>query len=211
MSMEEKRDRNRRLVTERALELFLEKGVDGVTIREVAERSGLTERSVYRYFYTRADLVLACSFLFWDGIREEVEKLVSDASYKGMKGIDQIRIMLKFYSSLFVKSPEGVRFILGAEMALDKSGVNVDIKDRPPGRYEDASTPLVHAIKAGIEDGSVSADVDHAEIYYMLYDAILGTMQRQAFGATEKEDMAFTMKRMEHLCDMFIAAFEGRI
>ena len=209
--MEEKRDQNRRLVTECALELFLEKGVDNVTIREVAERSGLTERSVYRYFYTRADLVLATSFLFWDGIKAEVEKVVSDSSYRGMKGIEQIKIMLRFYSSLFLESPKSVRYILGAEMSLKNSGVTIDIKDRPPGRYEDSDTPLAHAIKAGIADGSVSPDVDHEEIYYMLYDAILGTMQRMALGATTKEDTEHVKKRMEHLCSMFIAAFEGKI
>ena len=210
MSMEEKRDQNRRLVTEVALELFLEKGVDSVTTRDVAEKSGLTERSVYRYFYSRSDLVLATTFLFWDRLRARVELLESDSDYRKMSGIEQVSFLFDFYSTLFIDNPNDVRFILGAEMTLARESVVVDMKDRPPGRFED-DTPLANAIRTGLEDGSISKDADVRNLYYMYYDAVLGTMQRHVLEPFDEKENEELLKRMERLCSMFISAFKGLI
>ena len=210
MSMEEKRDQNRRLVTEVALELFLEKGVDSVTTRDVAEKSGLTERSVYRYFYSRSDLVLATTFLFWDRLRARVELLESDAEYQKMSGIEQVSFLFDFYSTMFIDNPNDVRFILGAEMNLARESVIVDVTDRPPGSFED-DTPLANAIRTGLEDGTVSREADVRDLYYMFYDAVLGTMQRHVLEPIEEDEREELLRRMKHLCSMFISAFRGLI
>ena len=68
---------------------------------------------------------------------------------------------------------------------------------------------MVCAIRTGLADGSVSRDADVREIYYNTYDAILGTMQRQAMGSTVCD--LDGGGRMEHLCDLFISAFQGKI
>lgn len=210
MSMEEKRDQNRRLVTEVALELFLERGVDSVTTRDVAEKSGLTERSVYRYFYSRSDLVLATTFLFWDRLRARVETVESDAEYQKMSGIEQVSLLFDFYSTLFLNHPNDVRFILGAEMTLARESVAVEMKDRPPGRFED-DTPLANAIRIGLEDGSISKDAPVRDLYYMYYDAVLGTMQRQVMEPIDECEKVEILRRMKRLSGMFIAAFKGKI
>ena len=210
MSMEEKRDHNRHLVTEAALELFLERGVDSVTTRDVAEKSGLTERSVYRYFYSRSDLVLATTFLFWDRLRARVELLESDAEYQKMSGIEQVSFLFDFYSSMFIDNPNDVRFILGAEMTLARESVLVEMADRPPGRFED-DTPLANAIRTGLADGTVSSDADVRDLYYMYYDAVLGTMQRHVLEPISEEEKVELLRRMRHLCAMFISALRGII
>ena len=210
MTMEEKRDENIALVTSVALDLFLKKGIDSVTTKDISQKSGLTERSIYRYFPSRVDLILRTSFLLWSRLREDVEALVSDSSYSGLKGIDQIKIMLEYYSSLFIKSPDVVRFILGAEMALKHSGVVVAMKDRPPGSFK-SDTPLARAIRTGLEDGSISKNIDAEQVYYLAYDSILGLMQRHLLGAVYEDSVEDPKKRMQHLCAMLIAAFEARV
>lgn len=209
MSQPELREQHKRRTVETALSLFIEKGVEQTTIRDIAQAAGLTERSVYRYFETRADLILATTFLFWEKVAARVDTLVGEKSYQGMTGIEQIRIMLHFYSTLYLERPAYVRYILNAETALFNAGLTVDVQARPPGRFEGSESPMVRAIRAGLADGSVSALVDVEEIYYNAYDAILGTMQRQVLGSTDCGlDNA---RRMEHLCNLFISAFQGRI
>lgn len=51
-----------------ALELFEEKGVDGVTMNEIARASSISRRTLFRLFPGKADLV-------WDGVWELIEKL----------------------------------------------------------------------------------------------------------------------------------------
>ena len=48
MSLQEVREQNIALVTQTALACFVENGIDKTTIRDIAHRAGLTERSVYR-------------------------------------------------------------------------------------------------------------------------------------------------------------------
>ena len=68
MPHEEQREKNIRLVTEVALDCFLANGIEKTKVADIALRSGLTERSVFRYFETKADLVLAC--LLYTSCRE---------------------------------------------------------------------------------------------------------------------------------------------
>ncbi len=45
-----------------ALELFVERGVDGTSIREIASRAGVTEGALYRHHKSKDDLVRALFF-----------------------------------------------------------------------------------------------------------------------------------------------------
>ncbi|MGH2454740.1 MAG: TetR/AcrR family transcriptional regulator [Candidatus Limnocylindria bacterium] len=47
----------RRVILDAAVDLFLERESDGFSVQEVADRAGLTHRTVYRYFPTRQELV----------------------------------------------------------------------------------------------------------------------------------------------------------
>jgi AcrR family transcriptional regulator len=50
-------DATRRVILEAAVDLFMERQSDGFSVQEVADRSGLTHRTVYRYFPTRQELL----------------------------------------------------------------------------------------------------------------------------------------------------------
>ena len=80
MPHEERREKNIRLVTEKALDSFLENGIEKTTIADIAQISGLTERSVFRYFESKADLVLAASLLYWNRVLERIDRMSHENS-----------------------------------------------------------------------------------------------------------------------------------
>ena len=57
-----------------ALELFVEKGVDGTSIRDIAERAGVTEGALYRHHKSKSDLVRALFFAHYEGFAEIIRK-----------------------------------------------------------------------------------------------------------------------------------------
>lgn len=61
-----------------ALELFVEKGVDGTSIRDIAERSGVTEGALYRHHKGKDDLVRALFFEHYEGFADLIGGLVAD-------------------------------------------------------------------------------------------------------------------------------------
>lgn len=58
----------RKAILDAAVDLFLERRSDGFSIQEVADRAGLTHRTVYRYFPTRQELMGATAQHFAPGM-----------------------------------------------------------------------------------------------------------------------------------------------
>jgi AcrR family transcriptional regulator len=52
-----KKQRTRRLITETAWRLFLERGFDAVTVAEIARKAEVAEKTVFNYFPKKEDLV----------------------------------------------------------------------------------------------------------------------------------------------------------
>lgn len=208
MTREEVREQNKKLVIAKALACFIENGLDSTKIKDVAGAAGLTERTVYRYFETKADLLLAASYLFWSITIEKTNLAVKRSGVDKLSGLEQIRLMLYQYSSMIFDHPKGVRFILDAEVALSAYGKAHPAINRPPVRFEVSNSPLACAIRKGLQDGSVNPDADVKELYYNAYDSILGVMQRLVLDTTSARDVD-NRQRMKHLCDMFVKEFSA--
>jgi AcrR family transcriptional regulator len=67
---EQKKQATRRHIAEEAMRLFVQRGFDHVTVADVAEAAGVSEKTVYNYFPTKEDL-------FWDEVPEREAALVS--------------------------------------------------------------------------------------------------------------------------------------
>lgn len=208
MSQEELRQQNIQLVIEKALECFLEQGIEKTSVGEIARRAGLTERSLFRYFKKKTDIVLAAAYLYWNRVIAKMEAHLPENG-EPRTGLEDVGMLLMAYSHLFLEDPNGIRFTLDAELVLDAAGKNRQIKNRPPVPYESSNGPVARAIRKGLADGSISPDVDVRELYYNSYDAILGLMQRLSIGGTPSAGELDYHSRMKRLCAMFVDAFRG--
>jgi AcrR family transcriptional regulator len=65
-----KKQRTRQLIADTALRLFVERGFERVTVAEVAEAAGVSEKTVFNYFPTKEDL-------FFDEVEERETALVA--------------------------------------------------------------------------------------------------------------------------------------
>ena len=210
MPHEEQREKNIRLVTEKALDCFLENGIEKTKISDIAQLSGLTERSVFRYFETKADLVLAASLLYWNRVLERIDRMSHENSDGSTTGLEDAEKILICYSKLYRLDPKGMRFTLDAELTLHSAGRLHEIRNQPPEPYETSNGPMAKAIRKGLADGSISPEVDVKEIYYNSYDAILGIMQRLSIGGTPSVRELDYDSRMLHLSEMFVKALSGK-
>lgn len=210
MPHEEQREKNIRLVTEKALDCFLENGIEKTKISDIAQLSGLTERSVFRYFESKADLVLAASLLYWNRVLERIDRMSHENSDGSTTGLEDTEKILICYSKLYRLDPKGMRFTLDAELTLHSAGRLHEIRNQPPEPYETSNGPMAKAIRKGLADGSISPEVDVKEIYYNSYDAILGIMQRLSIGGTPSARELDYDSRMLHLGEMFVKALSGK-
>lgn len=209
MPHEEQREKNIRLVTEVALDCFLANGIEKTKVADIALRSGLTERSAFRYFETKADLVLAASLLYWKRILERIDRMshtVADGSTTGLQDAENVLIC---YSQLYRLDPNGMRFTLDAELTLHAAADSTRSKTSRPSRLRPPA-----ARWQGDPQGTCrrldQPEVDVREIYYNSYDAILGIMQRLSIGGSPSASALDYDSRMRHLSQMFVRALSGK-
>ncbi len=91
-----------------ALELFVEKGVDGTSIRDIAERAGVTEGALYRHHKGKDDLVRALFFENHAGFAKMISHLwKSDGRFQVLIP-DLVRAFFEFYD----QDPYIFRFVM---------------------------------------------------------------------------------------------------
>lgn len=66
-------------LTAAALDLYVERGYDDVTVTDIAERAGLTRRTYFRYFPDKREVLFAGSERLPDAVREAVLAADPDA------------------------------------------------------------------------------------------------------------------------------------
>lgn len=210
MSLEELREQNKRTVIEAALGCFIERGIEQTKISEIARRAELTERSIYRYFETKADLALAAALLFWEDNQQKIEQAHATSTQE-KSGIVQIYEILCAYADLYFTDRQKIIFVQEAEGYLNRNGKSALLDNKPPTPFRSSHAPLANAIRAGIADGSVKADANVELLYYNTYDALLGLLQKMAIS----QDGAATNgidahQRLTHFCKLLAASFEQK-
>jgi AcrR family transcriptional regulator len=119
----------RKAILEASVDLFLDRRSDGFSIQEVADRAGLTHRTVYRYFPTRQELMAATAQHLAPGLAEESFGDVSTVE----EWIDAVGAHLAVTEANF----EIVRGVLVAVLASDELRLfGEGIHDRDAHRWE---------------------------------------------------------------------------
>jgi len=122
-------DATRKAILGAAGGLFLERKIDGFSVQEVADRAGLTHRTVYRYFPTRQELMHATVQHLAPGMDEEPFSEVSTVE----DWIDAVGAHLAFIEANF----EVVRGLMVAALASDELlQSDQRLRDREAHRWE---------------------------------------------------------------------------
>jgi AcrR family transcriptional regulator len=101
----------RNAIVAAAVEMFLERRSDGFSVQEVADRAGLTHRTVYRYFPTRDELITATA--------RRIAAKVAEPSFNEVSTVQAWMDVLSARLARTEASFETVRSILAATLASD--------------------------------------------------------------------------------------------
>lgn len=167
------KDAKRNFVIETATDLFLERSLHAVTIKDVAKASGLGEATIYRYFSGRGELVVACALK----LQEKAERVFTERDLSD----DGFRRIAKFYGAYletFEKRPELYRFLSEFDAFCISEGA-LDLEEYADNmdKFFDA---FISAYRDGIEDGSVRRIDDVELFYYSTAHAVLSLCKKLA-------------------------------
>src|ERR1700735_2562824 len=86
---------------EAAMELFEERGYEGTTVADIAERAGLTKRTFFRYFADKREVLFSGS----EALEESMLKAVLDAPAKATP-LDAVAAGLDASADMFERIPD---------------------------------------------------------------------------------------------------------
>ena len=212
MPHEEQREKNIQLVTEKALDCFLENGIEKTKIADIARQCGLAERSVFRYFETKADLVLAASLLYWNRVLERIDQNVSGGQSRNqhnrLGGCGKDSCLL--FQALPAGPPKGCAFypLMQSLPATMQEG-STRSRTSPLSPLKPPTALWPSAIRKGLADGSISPDVDAGELLQLLRRDP-GNHAPSIGGTPSARELDYD-SRMLHLSQMFVRALSAKI
>ncbi len=81
--------------------LFSEKGIDTVSMQEVANACGVGIATLYRYYSTKLALVLAIGARQWEDYAEKAARMRTESGAEGMNAAEEFSFYLDFYVDLY--------------------------------------------------------------------------------------------------------------
>ncbi len=162
-------------ITKEAKSLFLEKGIDGVTMADIASHISIGEASLYRYFGKKQTLVINSSILIWNEIYGMLDSNPLEKS-----GYENLKSFYGLFLHVFQKHPDFFRFL----EEFDGKIVQTSMSNEELKNYEQIILKFKivfdQFFEMGIADGSIKSGLDKDTFYYTTGHAIIGLCKKLA-------------------------------
>jgi len=159
------RDIQRERILDTAERLFIQEGIDNISISAIADAARIARRTLYQYFPDKQEI----SWAIYEKIVEKWSGVFSHPLEKEGNGYQQLERLVLLLASQWMEHPEDSRFIVehntlyARESNVDRIG---QVNEQASLATNDLFTKL---IRQGIADGSIRVDVES----YRLTVAIL--------------------------------------
>ncbi len=146
-----------------ARSVFTEKGYDEAPISEIAERAGVVEGSIYRFFVNKRDLLRRVVEHWFEEILAR-----DDEQFAAVRGAwNQIRFIVRHHLMTIRREPALSRLMF--QEFRPEAGYR---KTRLFQLNQTYSHRVVEVVKAGVERGELRSDVPPALVRDMIYGCI---------------------------------------
>ena len=170
---------------QRALEtgfrLFAGKGIDPVTMPEIADASGVTRPSLYRYFSTKPELVIAIGTWKWRTYYEEARQRVPREVREKLTAREYLEYYLDGFLDLYRNHRDMLRFNHYFNSYIEKEGVQPELMRSYRDVIEEIISGFYRAFgKAG--DGTLRPGVSGKTVVSSVIHIMLAAVTRYAVG-----------------------------
>lgn len=180
-------------ILQTATSLFMTSGIADVTINDIADAAEIGEATVYRYFGTKTNIVVASALK----LGKETYEAFFDLA-KGKTGYDKLEIFYNSYLNVFKKSPSHFYFIkefdaymcAHSEISLDEYEKSLDL----------FKNDFMNAYKLGLSDGSIKEVKQIEVLYYSTTHALLELCKKLSMKKGVLEQDKSLKKNLEIKC-----------
>lgn len=183
-----------RQIVEAALQITLESGLSGLSMTELASRSGLVPAGIYRHFKGKDDIVDAVL----DYLRDRLFAFVEAIRETTHDALERLRLLLVRHLGLLLENP-GIPQVVFSEgiFSPDSSGFT-KTREIIEGYLE----RVAHIVREGQDSGRINPGLDPKTVSVMFFGMILPAVivSRATLGEFD------AMKHVENAWPTFVRA-----
>lgn len=173
--------KNRRIL-DSGLRIFAEKGIEKVTMNDVARAAGIAVSSLYRYYSSKPRLVMAIGTWAWSAYAEENEKREASLGRPVRTAAQMFDFYLESFLELYRKHKNLLRFNQFFNIYL----ASEEISHEEMQPYLD----MIHGLELrfgriyskALEDGTLRTEMPEKEMFSVTLHLMLAVVTRYAVG-----------------------------
>ena len=169
-------------ILETAFRLFSERGIEGVTMPEVAKASGIGRSTLYRYFASKLDLVVAIGTWTWKEYISAHNTSVPKEELDAMSGAERFRFYMDAFLDLYRNHNDLLRFNYNFNGFL-RYEAGTSRQKEPYTKVVDRLSEMFHEVyERGMKDGTLRPDISEEIMFSSSFHIMLAAATRYAVG-----------------------------
>ena len=176
-----KQEKQQRIL-DAGFKLFSERGIEPVTMPEVAQAGGVGRATLFRYYPSKLELVIAIGAWKWEEYIKERRANVSPEARARMTGAERLRLFMDSFVDLFRNHSDILRFNYNFNSFLHYETTAADRK-QPYLKVVENLGEQFHALyQRGIADGTLNAEISEQTMFTSSFHIMLAAATRYAVG-----------------------------
>lgn len=152
-------------IINKAIKIIDQRGIQGLTIKNLAKEIGVTEGAIYRHFENKRQILTSILTLFQD----KMEEFQRSAQLTGKTTFWKISATLSHFRKLFEANPAIVSVIFAEEIFQNDN----ELSEKVAGLIKENQEFMLSLIKEGKANGELRAELNEQ----MMVSSILGTFR----------------------------------
>ena len=185
----------RRHFLEKAYELFTRKNIESVSMIEVARECGYGTMTLYRYFNTKPQLVVAVAAWIWGQTIRENQARRPNADFEGMTALGIFEFYLDSFIELYRHKRDLLRFNQFFNIYIQSEGIDPEVLKPYRDMIEGLKTEFHVIYERAQQDHTIRMDEPEEEMFSTTLHLMLAAMTRYAIGLVYVPESEFDAEK----------------
>lgn len=200
----------RRNFLEKAYELFTKKNIESVTMIEVARECGYGTMTLYRYFSTKPQLVVAVGAWIWEQAIRENWEYRPDRDFEGMTGAEIFEYYLESFIGLYRNHRDLLRFNQFFNIYIQSERIDPEVMKPYRDIIEGLKSEFHVIYERAKQDHTIRTDEPEAETFTTTLHLMLAAVTRYAIGLVYIPKNGFDAEReLEKLKEALLMRYQA--
>lgn len=169
-------------IIEEGFRLFAEKGINNVTIPQIAAASGVSRAAFFLYFPSKLDLVIAIGARKWGEYISANYDRLSPEEQEQMSGAQHLRWYLESFLDLYRNHRDILCFNYEFNSFLRSELTSPEQKSAYMQMVDELSRLFHNVYEKGMRDGTLRKDISEEAMFSSSFHIMLAAVTRYAVG-----------------------------